>query len=682
MEDLTSSSFHSVKVNVSASDQLFSSTGFTASSRTIMSSEPSLSDFDFWIEGDNITSPSARISLQKIDDSKIHVSDNTNGYFIFSFEASYYRLTLYAVNKNISAADFSANIIMKASVGVDLRASDEINFYLSSYKVNGSGGYTLSIFPDGWTSSAALEIHAAIYSKTNGTKLRDSGTIGNFFDGNAKFSSTGNPASYNLEAGTYLLKLIISDRESGANYYYSDDLVIFANQLLVADLPIPNITVQKPAAPTWLIAGYKDSSADEEKYYVEFCWDDNSYNEDYFQLQLLDITDTCDWGSDYYENHNIETLITAFTGGIPDNISTMNTLWANLISYYGISGINPIVYNKNSRISDGSFGESSTYAVLKLEYGKNYLARIRAVNEAGYSDWAYLDIQNTGNKNFSANINGSAPLLWNANSSALGRYKIRYELNEGSFYDTSSNDPVNSSVIGSIFNLTEYKSQLRRSSTVNLTSPVGLSYSGGTASLKYKEGADYHSWTQWNKDREDGAAISSYNGYKSITVFAAFEDVTSTDATAFVPRVEGLDILDADIAVTAHADGAAQLIPFKSDTEDTGGTKLYLSEIGEVTVSLSAYRYLNFLLNMTHSGTTAVSFAVYEKGASPEEFTSGEQTNYSIPASTYKYIQLDLTAEDSENNNIYIAGKSYCVDYLITKNGLQYSYTATFNLTN
>ena len=221
-----------------------------------------------------------------------------------------------------------------------------------------------------------------------------------------------------VAAGTYNYIVTFYNTSLGTSFSYSDKIVVYGTGIQTkAAICIPDIIEKAPTAPSNFIAGYVDTTKD--YYYVEFCWDDNSNNEDYFQIELLDISDAS--GSSGAGTHQIyddylEKLVN-YPSYSSLTSSTVDAAWNTAVNWIGSSNLS--VYNTSyyANVSDdGALCTNSTYTVFKLLYGKRYLARIKAVNYGGSSDYAYLDLFNTSGKTFDATSDGKyenfTPAAW------------------------------------------------------------------------------------------------------------------------------------------------------------------------------------------------------------------------------------------------------------------------------
>ncbi|MCR4790077.1 MAG: hypothetical protein K5839_03245, partial [Treponemataceae bacterium] len=94
-------------------------------------------------------------------------------------------------------------------------------------------------------------------------------------------------------------------------------------------------------------------------------------------------------------------------------------------SYWTTTAGNVIRFQSDST-NPSSLLSGSQHAEFLLELGKRYYARIRAVNDAGESDYTYLDLTH-------AAADGYLPF-----ASSVNLFRIKYDLNGGTYYEGGS----------------------------------------------------------------------------------------------------------------------------------------------------------------------------------------------------------------------------------------------------
>ena len=697
-----------------------------------MPSALSQSTMDFYIKGKAVYDSSQNIALTKI--TQVNAQSETRGTFSFTFEPTYYELTLYAVSNgqsSVTSSNVESIALAKASAAVDLRTNDEINFNLSSYHLSGSGEFSLSIYADGWPcDTSEYNIIFGLYDRSTGSALfkteysttSSQTVLPSALASAVTFSSSGSEVA----AGTYLLKITF-ENPTGSTYCYTEDTVILANQTTRGTVAIPDIIGTSPTAPTFLVAGFCDNSGTSFmnlSYFVEFLWDDTSYNETDFEIELMDITALCDWNSDsqinsYYNDapttYSTSTALYAPVPKILDSFTAAGVLSAsqgdmddwwklclNLFgsNTYGVNlGVNSQVYVRSkfyeSNLTDDNWTTNQNcYALINLSYGNTYLARIRAINDAGSSEWVYLDLPNRIGKSFIAtsSLSASSFSSFDSDASGISRYRIFYQNDGGSYYNYDSNEAsytnVNSSVI-SEYPLVLSCSQ-KRNSFVSIVNPINLSYAGAssTASLYYYD-SDYSIWQNWSSESSSSTAFYdslaatyfSYSGCRTLNLYAYYGTDTTAKTFSLRNTTDPLAPEDSDICVTAHIVNSSIRSPFSTDTEDHNSANyapISLSEGSVITISKSSYGYITFLLNTTNTGADSVKFTIVKSGSQGTTYTEGGGS-YSVTSIThqnkvFKFCQIDLL--DYDTDTVYNVFYTFLID------GSEYHYTLTFMLTS
>lgn len=631
------------------------------------------SNLDFYLWGTNLLNTSDNITRQQITISATDSNHPSIGTFDFNFEKQFYRLYLVALPHG---TPYQAGAeVLSSSIAIDLRKCSDISFYLSTRQINATGNVELAVYADGWTLSNEYQLTAGIYTQEDNYTVSE--TILSVFP---NYSSTPSNPDYqftadNIEQGTYNFILTASKTFEGRtiSFKYSDTINILPNQTTKAVLAIPDIIVETPAQPSYLIAGYVDTEVISSNFYdVEFCWDDPSYNETDFQLQLLDISDLVP--SSY--NTFIPVLADSFSNGnLTVSQDDMDQAWQAVVLNLNSSYVHTYTrsYFENTNIkTDGSFTSNSVYAVLKLLYGKRYFARIRAVNSSGASNYTYLDLYNTGNRSFAATNDANFnPSNFDSDASSVNRYKIEYYFTNGIFYDDSTNDNVSDYI--SACKITSQK----RHSAENLLQPVNYDYdSGSTATLKYLYNSTYYNWLNWKIESNAGTDYSStsYDGHENLYLYAYYGPDIQIQDIGLIVKSSTNDYENSDIVISAHPETATSLIPFQQDTDISESL-----DSGSLTVSKASYKYLNILLNTTFKNYSSVSFEISEQGGQSIILTSQSTQYYGL---SYKYGQIDLSLEKDNGEPVFESGKTYNIYVNAILNGSSINYTLSIQLTD
>ena len=252
---------------------------------------------------------------------------------------------------------------------------EAVTFDLKAYTDTtvATGSINVSI---AWVTSKAKRLEFGIYDEGKSTEdiVKDKGrtaVINDKGDSPAPLKETktsfsgSDPYSTNwtaekVPAGMHKFAAVFYDDATAGNVigYYIDYLYVDGGNLSKATVNYGDKFNTTPENPTWLavetyfepIKGDENTPADAYKYYyAKFHWNDISTNEDGFELVINDGTD---------EVLNPEEL-------------TGSDLYTS--QWYNGTAI--------ETLSKNTLDAGSTWVVLKLETGKKYTAKIRAINK-------------------------------------------------------------------------------------------------------------------------------------------------------------------------------------------------------------------------------------------------------------------------------------------------------------
>lgn len=405
--------------------------------------------------------------LNKVTAEKLYatnvtfVSDGgskTKGKVTVDLEPSNYSFTLVALlDADATAAGITSDTevssllekaVLVGYANADLRYPKEaakVNFYLSSDGLAGTGSVDFKFYLDDWSPSSLTQKIGGEGSNKNNNVITEAtiklttyrtNQLVNGTDKSGDFSNKYSAAAtvdYNsttlstlppLTAGTY--NIVVSFTKDGRTYSYSDDVKVLPSQKTSATIGIPDLLVAAPEAPTDFVQTYAEPAAnDSDNYYVYFTWTDKSKTEQYFEVQLFDITGTT-------IAVNADNKEETWTDSTPANTYSYTT------DFYGLKDT-----SKPSWYA-GSLQKNNTFAAFYMPLGKRYLARIRAVSEAGESEWVYA--QNPASAPASITLSVSEVTAEDVKLSAsktltgkkfvtniINLYRISYMPNGGSF---------------------------------------------------------------------------------------------------------------------------------------------------------------------------------------------------------------------------------------------------------
>lgn len=404
-------------------------------SRTIMPDGFSSSDLDFYLYGidlrtnQNVFETAERVTFHASEES------DRKGTIDLYLPSSYYEFYLAAVP---SGSTFNwrlpkVNTVLIGSTIVDLNYESEVLFRLSSKRLNAMSGIygnvELSLYTKNWemSSHSGYYLNVMIQTRDLSQTLVSSQIYTTL---PVDLPAASNYHENNLSPGQY--NFIACFTDGVHSFYWSDVLEIEANRTISKSLIIPNVIELPPNAPSDFVCGYIDPTNNTDSHYpVEFKWTDNSNNEAYFQLELLDV-------SSVYSGSVNEPYITDILGltnvytSAPTNYTKDNE-WNTLrLSYPEMIFTDSYFYNTEACLS-GSLIKNSDYITLLLPLGRRYIARICTVNDAGYSSYAYADIYNGSDFNYDS----SHMTTWNEaeGEAGINRFRVSYDFSGGKFYD-------------------------------------------------------------------------------------------------------------------------------------------------------------------------------------------------------------------------------------------------------
>lgn len=413
----------------------------------------------------------------------------------------------------------------------DLRFVNAVSFYLTPNGLSGEGAYDIKI-----ESAAGFYVDGSLFSVTCGLYDCDTNALvqpspaqsitidaaTNAFDSATKLTSIGaTPAT--IPTGAYNLEVMFTGktggRYAGKTFVYSERVIIVANRVSKGTVVVPDIIAQPPTAPVDFIAAYTaPASKTSNVYEVEFAWTDTSYRERGFEIDLMKVDDA-DPATPTYP-----VLAAAATGdghgaapGATANDS--DTVWNGQVTAYvkgtgtkfdsasyttdalelagvdawntdinsveyltltakNLSAWSAFLHNGNAQaagsanIIGGSLFMNSNHVRVQLPLDHRYTARIRAVNDAGASEYVYLTLpQPVAGKTAietagcSAGTNGAQVTTaaytvsgtpFHENVNALNLFRITYEVGEGAFKEVATPKDLTK---GTDVLLTQYKSQ-------------------------------------------------------------------------------------------------------------------------------------------------------------------------------------------------------------------------------
>lgn len=492
--------------------------------RTILPNALNASEMTFYYWGTDTINANSNTSINTPSIVTFNDSgDGVTGTIAVNLSVSAYKLKLVGcLNTNLPASPTVSNVMAKAVVygvaDVDLRYTQSINFYLSPNNVSGKGSVDIFFKTENAWHNEAYSVTVRIEDKKTGNELyiadptavaastsqtwyaiggdwttAASNTTGTVNAGIA----TANGVEYkiaDINNGEY--NLVVDYFNGNIHTFWSDTLIVLAGQVSNKTsvnagsydsvnnryyVILPNNIMNAPTPPENLRVGYNDpDNRNGNNFLATFEWDDKSTNEEYFLLELLDVTD-CNTGTitpvsnvTGYDDDTQEALASVMAN-YPNDTATDELLdkdgasaavgsWPALAAHAKVVRYQyreTIYQDFNTLYGAGSLNKNSTSVSLWLELGHSYVARLTAINAASGLQSATCDSEKTaGQKSASKWIYTNAaalttvaprsvstttttgglagtpytPVMWATAPLCVNRYRIEYSLNGGSFY--------------------------------------------------------------------------------------------------------------------------------------------------------------------------------------------------------------------------------------------------------
>lgn len=512
-------------------------------SRTIIPDSFDSDGVDFYLYGTNTSG--GTFGPSKVDfkgnAEAAGGTSKTVGTVSIPANSAVWEFTLVAVASGATAptdATLKDNAVLIGYSSMDMLNGDTAKFTLSPDGLTKAADIAMKLYTDGWELPAGFTAKAGIYLLTTGA---DAGADATPTEKDVAFTATtkdeANAVEYAIASftpGTYLFKVTFEKTNSNKKFYWSDVLVVLPGKTIENAVGIPSIIGTAPEKPTAFKAGYVEKSEDKYPgwYTTAFEWERGSKNENNFEIEVLEFNDT-------------DTV----TPPADADAGWTTALAAGTSVTYGSK------FSSEANYESGSLLSGNEKAQLRLELGKRYFARIRAVNDAGESDWTLVALADapaepTGTKAFTGNT--------------INRYRLTYFMNGGTYYtDKTTADADIAGTGGSTEDKVTYHCE-------DSTTGTEITKADGTPIIK----KNTYTWSYWSKDatseaasryNEPGAAPENYKGYKNLGLYAMF----TTDASVAIFDKKSLEIQDGWITVATPGTltGKTATIDVATETE-------------------------------------------------------------------------------------------------------------------
>lgn len=514
-------------------------------------------------------------------------ASKTVGTINIPANSAVWEFTLVAVTSGDAAptdATLKDNAVLIGYSSMDMLNGDTAKFTLSPDGLTKEAQIAMKLYTDNWALPADFTAKAGIYLLTTGA---DAGADAAATEQTVAFTDTtkdeANAVDYAIASftpGTYLFKVTFEKTGSNKKFYWSDVLVVLPGKTINNAVGIPNIIGTAPTAPTAFKAGYVEKSEDKFSgwYTTAFEWERGSKNENNFEIEVLEFND-------------------ADTVTPP---ADADAAWTTALAA-GKSVTYDSKFSEAANYENGSLLSGNTKAQLRLELGKCYFARIRAVNDVGGSDWTLVDLtaapaEPTGTQKFTGNT--------------INRYRLTYFMNGGTYFDNET--AAEGGTGGSTADRVSYHCEDSAAGTE-------ITKADGTPIIK----KNTYTWSYWSKDgksetasryNEPGVAPENYKGYKNLDLYAMF----ATDAGVAIFDKKSLEIQAGWIALdTGTLTGKTAEIEVATETEVKWTfTPGEVKDAAGKKIENFAYDKVNF--TVTKGGTTFEAKSADKVGAATE----------------------------------------------------------------
>lgn len=511
-------------------------------SRTIIPDSFDSDGVDFYLYGTNTSGGTfgpSKVDFKGNADAAGGTS-KTVGTVSIPANSAVWEFTLVAVTSGAAAPTDEATLkndaVLIGYSSMDMLNGDTAKFTLSPDGLTKAASVAMKLYTDNWALPAGFTAKAGIYLLTTGA---DAGADATPTEQTVAFTDTTinetNAVDYAIDSftpGTYLFKVTFEKPGSNKKFYWSDVLVVLPGKTIENKVGIPNIIGTAPTAPTAFKAGYVENTEDNFSgwYTTAFEWERGSKNENNFEIEVLEFNDA-------------DTAVTP--------PADADAGWTTALTAGSSSVTYDSKFSSEANYESGSLLSGNTKAQLRLELGKRYFARIRAVNDAGESDWTLVALADapaepTGTKAFTGNT--------------INRYRLTYFMNGGTYFANKA--AAEAGTGGSTADKVSYHCE---------DSATGIEITKADETPIIKKNT--YTWSYWSKDatsetasryNDPGVAPENYKGYKNLDLYAMF----TTDASVAIFDKKSLEIQDGWITVdTGTLTGKTATIEVTTQTE-------------------------------------------------------------------------------------------------------------------
>ena len=485
-DDTSVSSSKEITLTARADEKVleFPSSG-DSSARTILPDSINADNLDFFLAYKTLKETNWTVRQTTFTAS---ADDKTVGTVTETFELNSYEFKLYAVPQGVVTASATlAESTVKTAAALagyataDLRYNTAVAFTLTANNMTGQGKLEIGIKTvAGFTIPAGYTVTAGLYDYDTSSQIvyptSSAAPITVASDGTVNDTTSFKVDTSTIDAGSYNLVVTLTNTNVTPNKSYkcSEKVIVLTNQTTKGTFWIRDIIDYPPTQPADFIAGFTDpTSSDSSHYIVEFAWTDTSDCETGFELELMKVDDKTstalypkmpttddEWG----DEAKTKGLAKDFNAAIT---TTSPTLWEDitdsdvlLLNKTNLSKCPLFVSYSGSGDSVGSLNMNQSHLKMLLPMEHRFVARIRAVNDVGNSDYTYLDLHKipaspttfastdgcakgtditVGGKTVTPTQTNDPYTLtmqsFDDDVATMNRYQIKYDLNGGTYVD-------------------------------------------------------------------------------------------------------------------------------------------------------------------------------------------------------------------------------------------------------
>lgn len=542
---------------------VFTTKSNTDAGRTIVSESYTSTGLVFYLYGQNVTK-GTYLDLQPISVVAKENTDNKEGTASLEIGSFVWDLTIVAYDSANPPAstptyagpsdeeDVLEDAVLVGRAYADLRGTtNQVDFVLMPDGLTKTGKINLSVYTNTWDLDKEYTVKIGLYDHITGTEISALTSPKSTADTEVAYTPSGDtPAlpktksagnytanNANVTPGNSYDLIVEFTTPSGQVYYWSDNIIVLPGKGTTADVIIPDVILKRPAAPTDFKAGYFEPDSDDTSLYnVRFDWVRSATkNERNYELEIAQL------GVPDDEN---DTYTTPTDDDEWDEAIALSSL-TTTETYGEDFAYNPYIWES------GSLKKASHTAVAKLVLGNRYIVRLRAVNEAGNSDWVYPTLDNT---------TSSATAF---ESPTINLYRITYQETDINGLEVTYT-PAETPTI-------EYHNQ-DETDGIDIMFPNRTAEDGRAITVTDSSGAYWSYWKEYNDKDTDPAAYKGFENLTLIPVFAKQANIIIHDDAAYLMDYTNIGLTlvafdDTETAGTVDANNSVE-INISRDPED------------------------------------------------------------------------------------------------------------------